>query len=232
MDNNQKIENYEFGKPYKDKIPPEEAEKFATIFGEGSPALTELIKYCILNNIITYASCKGHPEDINILDRIVENGYITFRFNMDYDNDDFAYFLASIPSINKKIFAHLESNRVTDRTITFYVPAKIKGESEKYFIFILNQLKKYKQMKDNNQSIEINPNIKKIVDYVFYSWNEYESFDITYSTYKKYERQGMYLKKIATCPADNEIGKLHRKFGLFMNKLKENQIDKFIEHKR
>ena len=232
MDNNYEIENYEFGKPYKDKILPEEAEKFATIFGEGSPALTELIKYCILNNIITYASCKGHPEDINILGRIVENGYITFSFDMYYDNDDFAYFLASIPSINKKIIAHLESNHIADRTITFYVPARSKGESEKYFTFILEQLKKYKQIKDNNQNNYINPNIKKIVDYIFYSWNEYEVFDITQSTYKKYERQGMYLKKTATCPANNKTGMLHAKYGAFLHKLRKTNIDDFIEHKR
>ena len=234
MDYDENIENYEFGKPYGGKIPIEKAEKYANVFGEGSPALTELIKYCILNNIVTYASCKGHPEDRNILDRIVEYGYITFRFNMDYDNDDFVYFLASIPSMNKKITAHLESNEIADRTISFYVPAKIKGESETYFKFILEQLKRYKQMKDNNQSIDINPNIKKIVDYIFSSWNEFELFEITQSSYKKYERQGFYLKKIAMCPSYNKTSKLHTKFGLYLQKLRKNinNIDDLINYNR
>ena len=228
----EEIEGYAFGKPYKEKIPKEEADKFATIFGEGSPALTKLIKYCILNNIITYASCKGHPEKNNILERLTENGYITFRFDMYYDNNDFAYFLASIPSTNKKIRAYLESNYYADRTITFYVPAKTKGESEKYFEYILEQLKKYKEMKDNNIEIKINPKIKKIVDYIFYSWNEYESFDITQSTYKKYERNGAYIKKIASCPANDKTNILHAKFGTYLQKLKNNDIDNFINHKR
>ncbi len=234
MDYDKTIENYEFGKPYKGKIPIDEAEKFAYVFGEGSPALTELIKYCILNNIVTYSSCKGHPENTNILDRIAEYGYITFHFDMNYDSDDFAYFLASIPSMNKKIYAHLESTIGADRTITLYVPAKIKGESEKYFIYILDQLKKYKQMKDNNQTIYINPDIKKIVDYMFYSFNEYEAFDITQSSYKKYERQGIYIKKVATCPSYNKTDKLHTKFGMYLQSLRNkfDGIDDFVNYIR
>lgn len=226
------IENYKFGNPYKEKIPIEKADKYATLFGEGSPALTELIKYCILNNIITYASCKGHPEDKNVLERIVETGYITFRFDMNYDNDDFAYFLASIPALNGKIYAHVESNVASNRTITFYVPARLKGESEKYFIYILDQLKRYKQLKNNNETIYINPEIKKIVDYAFYSWSGNESFDITWSTYRKYERTGMYLKKVATCPAYNKTGKLHTDVGTYLQKLRKKNIDDFISFRR
>ena len=227
------IENYKFGKPYKEKITVEDADKFATIFGEGSSALTKLIKYCIVNNIVTYASCKGHPENRNILEKVMEKGYITFRFDMDYEDDDFAYFLATIPSTNKKIVAHLESNYISDRTITFYVPAKSKGESEKYFEYILNELKRYKQMKEKNEDIYISPETKKLVDYIFLCWRPDISFEITQLTYKKYERQGIYIKRTATCPTSNKTGVLHTKFGTYLQKLKNKNrsFDDFINYR-
>lgn len=229
----EKIENYDFGKPYVEKIPVEEADKFANVFGEGSPALTKLIKYCILNNIVTYASCKGHPENHNVIERVTEKGYITFRFDKDYEEDDFAYFLATIPSTNKKIVAYLESNYLTDRTITFYVPAKNKGESEKYFEYLLSSLKRYKQMKERNEDIYISPELKKLVDYIFYRWRDGEAFEITQSTYKKYERQGIYIKKTATCPADKKIGKLHKIFGKYLCMLKRiKNVDDLINYRR
>lgn len=226
------IDNYEFGKTYDEKIPVEDADKFATIFGEKSPTLTKLIKYCIVNNIVTHACCKGHPENRNVFDRVMEKGYITFRFDMNYEDDDFAYFLATIPSRNKKIVAYLESNYMSDRTITFYVPARTKGESEKYFEYLLDELIKYKQMKDSNKDIYINPETKKLVDYIFYRWRDGESFEITQSNYRKYERQGMYIKRIATCPTSNKTGKLHAKFGIYLQKLKNKNrnIDDFINY--
>ena len=229
---NEKIENYEFGKTYTNEIPKEEADKFANIFGEGSPALTELIKYCILNGIITRASCKGHPEKRNVLEKILETGYITFQFDINYDENDFAYFLASIPSTNKHITAYLESNMSADRTITFYVPAKLQGESEQYFILILEQLKKYKMLKDNNEAININPEIKKIVDYAFDTQIGLESFEITQSTYKKYKRYGGQIKKIAKCPAENKTNKLHTLYSDYLKELREKHLDDFINYTR
>jgi len=227
----EELDEYKFGNPYGEKIPIEKAVLFAKKFGEGSPALTKLIEYCILNEIITYSSCKGHPERRNVLERVFEKGHITFRFDMYYDKDDFAYFLASIPSINKKISAYLESNYEADRTITFYVPARKINESEEYFEFILDQLKKYKQMKENGLEININQKIKKIVDYIFYSWNEYESFEITQSTYKKFIREGMYIKKISSCPSNEKTNNLHAKFGAYLQNLRKDNIDDFINYK-
>ena len=57
-------DEYKNGKLYIGEITVEYADEFSKLFGEGSPALTELIKYCIQNKIITLASCKGHPEKI------------------------------------------------------------------------------------------------------------------------------------------------------------------------
>ena len=223
------IEGYKFGRPYTEKIPVEEADKFATIFGEGSPALTKLIKYCIINSIVTFASCKGHPKEKSILNRKFENGYITFRFDKYYANDDFAYFLASIPQTNKKIRASLDSNYVTDRTITFYVPARFEGESEKYFEFILNKLKEYKKKKEANIKIGYNPDIVKMVDYIFYSWNfKEELFDITQSKYEKLQRQGAYYKRVSVCKSNEQTGILHSKFGHYLLRNNKKNIDEFI----
>ena len=54
----EEIEGYTFGQVYSDKIAPADAEKFSKVFGEGSPALTALIKFCIENSIPTLACCK------------------------------------------------------------------------------------------------------------------------------------------------------------------------------
>lgn len=223
------IEDYKFGQVYKKNINPDDAKKFATVFGEGSKTLTDLIEYCIINGIPTLASCKGHPEDRNIMERMVEDGYITFRFDMDYDNSDFAYYLASIPMKKDGVTAHLESNYHTDRTVTLYVPARRKNMSDSYFEFILDSIKEYKKMKEEGISIEIDPDIRTIVDYEFYSWNN-ESFDITRNSYKKYERRGMYLDKIAKCPSSEKIKRLHTLLGKSISS--EDRVTEFVESRK
>ena len=113
--NNEVLDNYEFGKTFTDEIPVEEADKYAELFGEGSKALTKLIRYCIVNNIVTLASCTG---------------YISFRFERDYDEEDFAYFLASIPSTKNQIKALVDYDYSAGRVITFYVPARVKVKAK------------------------------------------------------------------------------------------------------
>ena len=229
--NNELLDNYEFGKTYTDEIPVEEADKYAELFGEGSKALTELIKYCIVNNIVTLASCKGHPEERDIITRSMETGYISFRFERDYDEEDFAYFLASVPTTKNQIKALVDYDYSAGRVITFYVPARVKGESEAYFTHILNQLKKYKEMKENNELV-INQEQKEIVDYMFNYGEAYEMFTITQSSYKKYERNGSSVKRVSKCSANNITGNLHGKFGTYLQKLREKKIDDLINSHR
>ena len=217
----EQIEGYKFGQIYNKTIDKEEADRFANIFGEGSKYLTGLIKYCILNDIITLASCKGHPEDKGILERKSETGYITFSFDENYDL--LAYFLAALPVRKKGIVSHIENNRDTNRTITLYVPATKKDMSEEYFKYILESIKGYKK-----EESSINDDIKKIVDYMF-SLNSNESFDILYDGYKKFEREGFELKKVAKCPRDVETNILHKRFGKFMKD--SNNIEEFINTK-
>ncbi len=191
----EEIEGYKFGLVYDKKIDPKDAHKFATVFGEGSKALTELIEYCIVNGIPTLASCKGHPENVNILERIVEDGYIVFKYN---DDKEFAYFLASIPLMCPGITVFVENNNVAGRTISMYVPARSKGMSEKYFQYILVAIKEYRKFKEDGKQVAINSVIKGIVDYTFAYLTDY-SFAITCRGYKKYERNGTCIKKVARC---------------------------------
>lgn len=72
MNSMNELDNYEFGDAYYEDIPEEEFEKYATMFGEGSESLTNLILFCWRNGIKTFASCKGWHDDNK------EPGYIGF----------------------------------------------------------------------------------------------------------------------------------------------------------
>ena len=209
MDN---LVNYKYGTTYRDEISPDDASKFAELFGEGSPALTALIKYCIENGIKTIASCKGHPEDRNVLDRLVETGYISFEF---YDTDNFAKYLAEIPLSKKGITSCIDYDYSNERAVTLYVPANKKGQSEEYFKYILDKLKEY--------NVEYVPNIEvsQIVDYVF-SYPTNEIFEIKNNKYNKIIRNGYLAECIAKCP----ISKIHKDFSDELKK--QRKLDEFI----
>ena len=221
----EEIEGYEFGHVYEDKIEPEDAKKFATVFGEGSKALTELIEYCILNGISTLASCKGHPEEKSIVEKLLETGYITFNFEDD-DNFEFAYYMANVPLLKKGIIAEVDSNYAAGRNVTLRVPAIKKDMCEKYFEYILESIKEYRKMKDENKEINIDSDVKKIVDYMFEDIKCYETFEITYKGLKKYERDGIFITKVSTCPLSNYTSILHKKFNDEIRHSK--MIDEFI----
>lgn len=50
------------GKPNFNKIPKEDARKAAEEYWEWCESLTDFLEACIKNDIITTASCAGHPE--------------------------------------------------------------------------------------------------------------------------------------------------------------------------
>lgn len=219
------IDDYKFGSPYIKKISPEDASDFAKLFGEGSPALTELIEYCIINDISTIASCKGHPEDKGLIEKQLTEGYITFSFDEPCDLK-FAYFIASIPFMNKDIFSYVE----TDRTITLYVPAKAKNMSEKYFQYILQLIKEYNKSIKEDKTIYTNLDVEKIIDYAFDSTGD-EAFCIKQSGYTKCQRiDNIFLKKIAKCPASDYTSNLHKKFSKSLKHQKK--LEEFINTTR
>ena len=191
-----KLDNYKFGVPYREKIEKEDADEFSIIFGEGSASLTELIKYCILNGISTLASCKGHPEDRGIVERLLETGYISFIIE---DDMEFAYFLASMSHRVKGVKANLEYLPIPGKVIILDVPATKKGMSEDYFGELLEQLKEYSLAKERGESIPIDPSVKPIVDYVF-SAPKLGYFVVDDKGYKKRERvSGIYLAPVSKC---------------------------------
>ena len=185
------IEGYQFGDVYKQKIELSEAEKFANIFGEGSKALTELIKFCIINNISTFASCKGHAEKMSVIDSLSEKGYISFGINNDLE---FASFLSELPLKIKGIEARLEFLVESGKSVTLEVPARKKGMSEHYFEMILEELKKYVNLKKQDINYIADENIIKIVKYIFLYPN-LEHIAISSNGYRKYKREGTILKK-------------------------------------
>ena len=217
------LDDYKFGRVYDKEIPVEAAEEFSTLFGEGSPSLTKLIKYTIENRIKTLASCKGHPEKENILDRIFSNGYISFV--IDDDNYDFAYYLASIPITNKGMYAMIDCTKYN--VVTIHVPAYKKDLSEKYFDIILNKIKEYQRIKENKIPIEYNEEVSKIVDYSFSRPSSDEIFEISSKGYKKIIQNGFYIKTISKCPIGKKTNLLHRIVNESLEK--EEKIDKFIK---
>ena len=206
------IEEVVSGKIYEEKINPEDADKFATVFGEGSPGLTNLIRFCILNDINTFASCKGHPEDMNPIEALVETGYLAFRIQ---NNFDLAYFISELAKKIPGITVALDFGFDFKRSLSVYVPARKKGMSEVYFDAILKALEEYVLNPDYVPS----PETEKVVKYI-YSVPSNEVIEINHKGFKKLERQGMYLKQIAKCK-NHKKNLLHKKYSDSMSELDE-----------
>ena len=173
--------SYSFGSPYSREIDPEDIDLFAYIFGEGSEKLTELIAYCMKNNIPTAASCKGHFNNNY-------GGYITFSFDQKPSKNELAYYLASIPLEIDGLAASVSrpqtiEDKIISRYVTLYLPTNEPKLTEKYFDIILKKLKEYQDKK-----IYVpDPYIQKIVNYTFYSdvYHKQEEFTITKTHFKK-----------------------------------------------
>ena len=199
-------EDYVFGHAYEEKIEKEDIDYFANLFGEGSKALTDLIKYCMENDIKTFASCKGHPEEQPDFLKQYEKGYISFRVSDDDLNT--AYFLASLPHIIDGILADVD-NYYDKKSINIYVPATKEGMSEKYFEDIFKVIKSYKEKDYINFQVE--ENIKNVVDmYMHYPSNDI--FEITSSKYRKFIGNRKGRKNVVECPRKENTSFLHEKF--------------------
>lgn len=224
----EEIEGFTFGQSYTGIIPLEEADKFSRVFGEGSKALTELIKYCIVNGIPTFASCKGHPEDFNPIERVNAQGYIAFSIEGDYKKSDFAYFLASLPFKLDGVTSMVRFNEQKGRTIILYVDARTRSISEKAFNNILNEIKNYKQLKKDGEKITYNPDVLKIVDETF-SFPLFQMFLINKNSYSRYKGNGIY-KRIGKCPAYRNTNEFHTMFTETIKHAK--RVDRFVKSPR
>lgn len=99
INNNPNLSNVfaEMGPPQDltDKIhSDDDARKAAKTFSEGRKSLEDLIYYCIINNIKTFASCAGHEENSGEYN----DGYVSFNIDdkrtrgfIKYLNSKFSY---------------------------------------------------------------------------------------------------------------------------------------------
>lgn len=210
------LDNYIFGNVYTDKIPAEEASKFAKVFGEGSPNLTRLLEYCMVNDISTLACCKGHPI----------GGYISFPFTENDKNMDYAYFIASIPLLAKDIESNIDYTKQGGRAVSLYLHNDSEEKKEKQFAFIYKTIKKYKELKDAGMIITPVPDIKKMVDYIFEK-PILTNFVIKKDEYIKSERNENYDCFETSCPAWKKTNKFHKMFYETLKHKKE--VDNFIK---
>ena len=202
---------YRFGKIYDEPINIKDADHYANLFGEGSTALTALIKYCIVNNIPTFASCKGHPEERGIIEKNVENGYLAFRIT---DNIDLAYYLASLPYEIKDIKVILDYNYHSfKKSLSIEVPAKKPGMSEVYFNLILEKLMMYQEIMQNGDTFEPDEEVRKLVDFIYQSPSNAQ-FYITNKNFIRVENKynSFITYSAKKCPHRDKTTKLHDVF--------------------
>lgn len=155
--NKRGLENYIFGEAFYGKIPKEQAKKMALLWGEGSENLTNLIEYCILNDIGTFASCKGHGE--------LAEGYIGFtRMPKDF----FKYLMNYMQEDGLDGAIRYMVSRFGDHEprLSIMIFSRREGREEK-FKKILEGIKEYSKTKDNIDLSKINKTFDETVEYIF-----------------------------------------------------------------
>ena len=109
MNSMNELDNYELGNAYYEDIPEEEFEKYATMFGEGSESLSNLILFCWRNGIKTYTSCKGwHVNDKG-------PGYIGFL-----PDEELAKYLIELADQLRGIIIEVERYSYSDSIQVFF----------------------------------------------------------------------------------------------------------------
>lgn len=143
-----KLSEYKKGEAFRGKVPKDQAHKMALLWGEGSSELTELIEYCINNNIVTSASCRGHID---------ENGadaYIMFGSMPK----EFVEHMVSVVEENKELNAKMDVSRFGDHKPEFGIHAnsvqkRIDEDSSHLFKTILEGVQAYKMKEDRRKTI-------------------------------------------------------------------------------
>lgn len=155
--NKRNLEDYKFGEAYYGKIPKEQAEKMALLWGEGSESLTNLIEYCILNDIGTFASCKGHGEWAQGYIGFIRMPKEFFKYLMNYMQKD---------GLNGSIKYDVTRFGDHEPRLAIIISSSREGREEK-FKKILEGIKQYRKTKDNLDLSNINKTFDETVDYIF-----------------------------------------------------------------
>lgn len=154
---NRRLKRYKKGDAFYGKVPKEQAKKMALLWGEGSKNLTNLIEYCILNDIGTFASCKGHSEWAQGYIGFTKMPKEFFKFIMDYMKEDSTYSL-----INYEI------SRFGDHKPCLYIGTHSRPDfREDMFKKILDGIKEYTRNKDNLDLSNIDETFDETVEYIF-----------------------------------------------------------------
>ena len=155
--NKRGLENYRFGTAFYGKVPKEQAKKMALLWGEGSENLTNLIEYCILNDIGTFASCKGHDE--------FSEGYIGFtRMPKKF----FKYIMDYMQENGPDRFVKYDISRFGDHdpSLVIFITANTDNR-EDMFKKVLEGIKEYRKTKDNLDLSGIDEAFAETVEYIF-----------------------------------------------------------------
>ena len=122
---------------------PYEVELYSRFWGEGSKMLTDLLRYCLENNITTQACCKGHPKRDNL------DGYIVFSGNDVYFVKFISYKILTGDYPDDFSFGSIGVNKLTNG-FTFslcFKPELI----DKALDHLLGYLAEYKKLRDTNK---------------------------------------------------------------------------------
>ena len=213
------MEEYIKGHVFED-LTEDNIDYYAEMFGEGSKALTDLIKFCFENGIKTYSSCKGHPVKNVFIELRLPIGFIAF----DFDDDlELGYFLASLHKRIKGIEVNI-SNFVHDqrKSVTIYVPAKKDGMSDNYFNLIKTYLEEFIKTKKGDIHYEYDDKIVQMVNDVC----EYTSDDFYVIKNDKIMKMNLYGSKKVKCPNKDITNTLHKKVCDLLGKPKT--VEEFI----
>lgn len=136
----EKLKDYEEGRVFEGKIPKDQVHKMALLWGEGSPELTNLLEYCINNNIKTTASCRGHSEEPDT------DAYILFGTMPK----DFIEHMVSIVESEKNLPLRASISRFGDHKPKLDIHAKtcsktVDSDSAYLFKMLLDGVQSYKE---------------------------------------------------------------------------------------
>ena len=125
------------------KFTPYEVELYSKFWGEGSEMLTDLLRYCLENNITTQACCIGHPKKDN------KEGYIFFSGNNEYFVKFISYKILTEGYPDDFSFGSIRVRELSNGlAFSLYFKPELR---EKALDHLLGYVAEYKKLRDTNK---------------------------------------------------------------------------------
>lgn len=122
---------------------PYEVELYSKFWGEGSEILTNLLRYCLENNITTQACCKGHPKIDNL------NGYIFFSGNNEYFVKFISYKILTEGYPDDFSYGNISAHKLSNGfDFLLYFEPELR---DKALDHLLGYIAEYKKLRDTNK---------------------------------------------------------------------------------